>query len=101
MSIERVSIAEAKARFSAMVEGVVHRGERYVIERHGREVAALVSVPEFRQLQATGPGGERPGGAMALVGLWQDIPDEEIDALLADLRASRDRDTGRRVELPT
>ena len=30
-----VGVAEAKGTFSALIEGVQHRGERYVIERHG------------------------------------------------------------------
>ena len=41
---------------------------------------------------------EKASGAMALVGLWQDVPDDEIDAFLEDIRESRDRDTGRTVE---
>lgn len=99
MSAKHISVADAKSQFSTLLDGVLHRGERYVIERHGREVAAIVSVAELERLDQESPVGERPAGAMALVGLWQDVPDEEIDALLADLRAARDRDTGRRVEL--
>ena len=47
MTAKRISIAEAKARFSAMVDGVLHRGEHYLIERHGRGVAAMVSIDEL------------------------------------------------------
>lgn len=99
MSAKRISVADAKAKFSTLLDGVLHRGERYVIERHGREVAAIVNVAELERLDRGSAVGERPAGAMALVGLWQDVPDKEIDALLADLRAARDRDTGRQVEL--
>ena len=52
-----------KATFSALIEGVQHRSERYVIERHGKPAAALVSVEELERLgaeQAT-PSG-RTGG---------------------------------------
>jgi prevent-host-death family protein len=96
--VKRISVDEAKARFSAMVDGVLHRGERYVIEQDGQEVAALVSMPELRRLEAASTHDVRPSGAMALVGLWGDVSDEEIDALVADLRCARDGDTGRRVE---
>ena len=99
MSASHISVAHAKAKFSALLEGVFHRGERYVIERHGREVAAIVSPSELRRLEQARPLAERPSGAMALVGLWQDLSDDEIDRLLADLRAARDRDTGRHVGL--
>lgn len=99
MPAMHISVADAKARFAAVLDGVLHRGERYVIERRGRAVAAIVNVAELERLDRGSAIGERPAGAMALVGLWQDVPDEEIDALLADLRAARERDTGRRVEL--
>jgi prevent-host-death family protein len=97
MSAKHISVAEAKARFSALLDGVLHRGERYVIERHGHEVAAVIGVGELEQLEPGRP--EAGGGAMTLVGLWQDIPDADIDALLADLRSARGRDGGRSVDL--
>ncbi len=99
MTAKHISLAEAKAKFSAIVDGVLHSGEHYLIERHGRGVAALVGVAELERLEQTRPPAEHPAGAMALVGLWHDVPDAEIDALVADLRATRDRDTGRPVEL--
>lgn len=99
MGAKRIGIAEAKAKFAAMVDDVLHRGEHYLIERHGRGVAALVSVAELERLERVRPAAEQPTGAMALVGLWHDVPDDDIDALVADLRAARDRDTGRAVEL--
>ena len=99
MPATHISVAHAKARFSALLEGVFHRGERYVIERHGREVAALVSPSELRRLNREAPLAERPAGAMALVGLWHDVSDEEIDAMLARLRRARDQDTARHVVL--
>ena len=40
-----------------------------------------------------------PRGALALVGLWGDLDDAEIDAFIADIYAQRERDTGRTVEL--
>jgi len=96
---KHISLAEAKAKFSAVVDGVLHRQERYVIERHGKGVAALVSLQELGRLEAGTPSGERPAGALALVGAWQDVEDAEIDAFLADVRAARERDTGRKVRL--
>ena len=99
MTAKHISLAEAKAKFSAIVDGVLHRGEHYLIERHGRGVAALVSVAELERLEEMRPPAEHPAGAMALVGLWHDVSDDDIDAFITDLRAVRDRDTGRPVEL--
>ena len=94
-----ISLAQAKATFSAVVDGVLHRGERYVIERHGKAVAALVTLDELERLEAATPSAERPAGALALIGAWDTVADAEIDAFLADVRAARERDTGREVRL--
>lgn len=95
----RIGLAEAKARLPAVVDRVFHHSERYVIERRGRPVAALVGVEELARLEATSPAGERPLGALALVGAWAELDDAEIDAFLANVRAARDADTGRPVSV--
>lgn len=94
-----ISLAEAKAKFSAVVDGVLHRHERYVIERHGKGVAALVHLDELERIEATAPKGDRPAGALALVGAWEDVDDADIDAFLADVQEARTRDAGREVAL--
>jgi prevent-host-death family protein len=96
----RISLAEAKARFSAVVDGVLHRRARYVIERHGKPVAAMVSLEDLQRLESGGPTAEQPLGALALLGAWGEVGDSEIDAFIADIRAARDADTGRPVEIP-
>ena len=96
MTTKHISVAEARARLAAILDGVRSRGERYVLERHGREVAAIVGVEELARLDR--PSAEPPMGAMALVGLWHEVTDTDIDALLADIYAERERDAGRPVE---
>ena len=86
-----ISVTHAKAKFSALLEGVLHRGEV------AAALAALVRPSELERLIQEGPLAEQPAGAMALVGLWHDVPDEEIDAMLARLRGARDRDRARDV----
>ena len=44
------------------------------------------------------PSGEPSVGAMALVGLWHEVADTDIDTLLADIYAEHERDAGRPVE---
>ena len=41
----------------------------------------------------------RPQGALALVGAWREFSDEEIESLIEEIYAAREKDTGRRVEL--
>lgn len=96
---KRVSAAQAKACFSALVSDVAHGGGRVIIERHGRPVAALVSLEDLARITQAEPV-DRPRGALALVGLWSDVGDEAIDDLVEEIYAQRVADTARPVEFP-
>ena len=43
----------------------------------------------------------RRRGALALMGAWGEVKDEDLDALIEDIYASRQQDTGRPVDLDT
>ena len=67
---EEVGVAEAKARFSELIERVA-RGERFVVSRRGRPVLALVRPDDVR------PRSGRPAGLVAVAGAlgdWEDLP---------------------------
>lgn len=94
----KVGAAEAKAHFSDLMARVAHGGERFVVERRGKPVAALVGMEDLERLEAD--LSSRPRGALALVGAWGElVEDEEIDAMLEEVYAERARDTGRAVDL--
>src|SRR5207302_7202078 len=95
----RVSLAEAKAKLSAVVDDVRRTSRRYLIERHGRPAAAIISVEELERLEASDLLGPSPAGALALVGAWGDVEDAAIDAFLNEVLRSRAADTGRPVRL--
>jgi prevent-host-death family protein len=87
---KRVSAAEAKARFAELVSRVAHRGERYVIERHGRPAAALVSLDDLARIEP--PGGTADDPLLRHVGAWGDlVSDEEIDRMVDLIYTERDR----------
>ena len=88
-----ISAAQAKANLSSLMAEVAHGKERVLIERRGKPLAALVSVDDLRDLEEGKPAAEARG-ALALVGLWKDVNEEEFDALVADIYASREEDTG-------
>ena len=44
-------------------------------------------------------GPPDPLGALALVGAWRDISDEEMESMIEEIYESRERDLGRPVEL--
>ena len=94
-----VGVAEAKGTFSALIEGVQHRGEHYVIERHGKPAAALVSVEELERLEADRLPAWRPTGGWGLIGLLSDVmTDEEIDDMVDAIYADRERDVPRDID---
>ncbi len=47
----RLNVMDARKAFSDTVSRVAFGGERIVLERHGKPVAALVSVEDLRLLQ--------------------------------------------------
>jgi prevent-host-death family protein len=96
----RVSLAEAKAKLSSLVDDVRRTSHRYLIERHGRPAAAVVSVEDLVKLELE-PLGPAPAGALALVGAWSDVADERIDEFLEKVLRARAEDTGRPVGLET
>jgi len=48
--METVSISDARKRLAELTARVEHTGERIIIERHGKPVAALVRAEEGRRL---------------------------------------------------
>ena len=98
--VERVSVARAKARFSALVTRVAYGGARIILERRGRPLAALVSLGEVEHLAQWQDVSFQPRGALALVGAWKSVEDRELDALVAEIYARRAEDTARPVALP-
>jgi len=95
----RVSLAEAKAKLSAVVDDVRHGSRRYLIERHGKPAAAIVSVEELAKLEQLDEPKTPPLGFLALVGLWSDVDDKDMDEMVEYIYRTREEDTGRPVDL--
>ena len=91
-----LGVGEAKKRFSELMSRVTYGRERFLIRRRGKPMAALVSADDLARLEQE-PAS--PKGALALVGAWAEVSDEEIDAFVADVYAQRERDMGRPVSL--
>ena len=96
---KRISAAQAKAHLSDLMAQVAYGGEHYVIERRGKPLAALVSVDDLERLEQEGATSARPQGALAIVGAWREVDDQDLDGLIADIYSQRSRDTGRPVSL--
>lgn len=75
--MKRVQIAEAKARFSALVERV-EAGEEIVIARRGKPVARLVPEPRTRETAADVLEKAWELGGLDL-GSVTELPPEDVD----------------------
>jgi prevent-host-death family protein len=66
--MEEVPVTQARAELSDLVNRVVYAGERIVLTRHGRAVAAIVSAADLDRLTADADEpGERAEGARLTV----------------------------------
>lgn len=99
---EKVSAAEAKAQLSTLVSRVAYGRERFLIERHGKPVAALVSAEDLAKLEhePAEPREVRRGLLAIHDAIGGLLTDEEVDEMLAAIYEARDRDTPRAVILP-
>ena len=80
-----MSIANAKAHFTECVRST-EQGGTVLITRHGRPVAALVSVEEFERMEER---REDQGGLASLAGSWQG--GAELAASIEQVRTARTR----------
>jgi prevent-host-death family protein len=86
MPPQALSVAEAKARFSELIERV-GRGERFVVSRRGKPALALVPPDEGH------PAPPAPAGLLSIVGALADR--EDLDAMVEEIYASRRRSRDR------
>jgi prevent-host-death family protein len=97
---KKVRVTEAKANLSALMARVAYGGERYLIERRGKPLAALVGVGDLEHLEGElGDVSPRPLGAVALVGAWGEIEARDLESVLEEIYTGRERDPGRVVDL--
>lgn len=82
---EMLSVAEAKRRFSELIDRV-GRGERIVVTRRGKPVLALVPPSSSEQ-------GTRAAGLLAVAGALADV--DGFDEVMADVVRLRRRSRGR------
>lgn len=90
-----VSVAEAKNQLSDLLSRVGYGGERFLIERHGKPVGALVSPEDLRQLDRSAV--PKPRGLLALYGDTDGL--EEFADLMDEIIQARSLAHDREVDL--
>lgn len=82
---ETIGVAEAKRRFSELLDRV-RLGERFIVARRGKAEVALVPPGDVARDRP-----ERPLGFLSLVGLFEDRDDAEIDRMVEEIYSARRR----------
>jgi antitoxin (DNA-binding transcriptional repressor) of toxin-antitoxin stability system len=83
---EDLGVAEAKARFSELIERVAN-GERITVTRRGKPAVVLVRPDQASPPRARAVGLAAGAGALAD---WEELPDV-VEGIYAARRHARDR----------
>lgn len=87
MTKRKMSVAEAKAHFSDCVD-LAEGGKPVLITRHGKPVAAIISVGELEHVQKIRTAGPKEGLA-GIAGGWKNS--DELADILQSSRRTRPR----------
>lgn len=84
-----VSIAEAKSNFSEYVSRAAFMGEKILLTKRGKPVAAIVSCNDLEKLKAL----KKAEGLKSVIGKWKDFEDikEHIENSVKSREASKNR----------
>ncbi len=90
----KLSVADAKKHLSEIMSRVAYNNERFLIERRGKPMAALVSAEDLARLERE---PKPPRGLMAAVGAWSEF--DELDQMVQEIYKQRGEAKDRDVNL--
>ena len=88
------SVADAKKNLSELMSRAAYNHERFLIQRRGKPMAALVSVEDLAQLEQEATA---PKGLLAAVGAWGDF--DNLEQIIEDIYRQREQAQDRPVSL--
>ncbi len=89
-----MNVADAKKHLSELMSRVAYNHERFLILRHGKPMAALVSIEDLARLENETAG---PRGLLAAVGALADF--DELDEMIEEIYLQREQAKDRAVAL--
>ena len=89
-----LSVANAKKHLSELMSRVAYNNERFLIERRGKPMAALVSAEDLAQLEQEPKAGQ---GLLSAVGACADF--DEWDQMIEEIYRQREQAQDRAVSL--
>ncbi len=87
-----VSVAETKSHLSELIAKSAYAGERFIITKRNKPIAALVSLEDLRTIEQH----EQRQGLASIAGKWKDF--KEVGEGIEDLRQMRN-DSGTRADV--
>jgi len=94
--LKDISVAEAKSKFSEMIARTIYAGERFVVRRRGKPVAAIVGIDDLKKIQLT-DSSEDTGTLLVAAEAWADFKD--LDQVIEDIYRSRRKSADRKVTI--
>lgn len=88
--MESIPLTKAKARFSSLVDRLIHLKGQIVITKRGKPVATMVPYEDWERLQAGAAGG------LSGVAPPRDDLDAVIDSMVEDIYRARAKAKGRK-----
>ena len=91
-----INVAEAKSRFSEIIRRSADTGERFIVNRRGKPVGAIVSIGDLWRIESMGED-EQTGGLVEAAEAWADF--EHLDEVVKDIYRAREKAVDRKVGL--
>jgi prevent-host-death family protein len=88
------SVADAKKNLSELMSRAAYNNERFLIQRRGKPMAALVSIEDLERLEKEPVA---PKGLLAAVGAWADF--DNLDEVIEQIYQQREQAQDRPVDL--
>lgn len=92
-----LNVAEAKKKFSELLARAAFKGERFIITRRGKPMAALIGLDDLALLEEHKDQSLEPQGLLAAAGALADY--EGFEETMTAVCRSRRQSVGRRVKL--
>lgn len=89
-----MGVGEAKKRFSQLMSQVVYDGQRFIIQRRGKPMVALVKAEDIARMEEITPPRQ---GLLAAVGAWDEF--ENLDTIVEEIYRAREEAQERQIML--
>jgi len=90
-----INAAEAKSKFSEIIQRAGYAGERFIIKRRGKPVSAIVSIGDLGRIESLRED-EQKGELVEAAGAWAGF--EHLNEVVKDIYRAREKAVDRKVE---